>query len=84
MSRADNRSRIAQVAARGQRQAQRPAPATAEDQVDLTGKCGSCRFWEVAGLCRRFPPTPVVGGVALPRTGQFDWCGEHKPMQGGL
>lgn len=45
--------------------------------------CGSCPYFHAApqatrGICRRYPPTPLVGaGNAHPTVAIGDWCGEH-------
>lgn len=31
------------------------------------------------GVCKRYPPTVVAGGQAVPQISARDWCGEHRP-----
>ncbi len=61
-------------------------------------QCGTCRFWDdTSGRCHRYAPRPSApvevrnnGDDALwdyslarwPITEEFDWCGEHKRMDG--
>ncbi len=51
-------------------------------------KCENCEFYFETGVCRRFPPIPLVfpedsqGSSSLnwnyPHVDRFDWCGEFK------
>ena len=58
----------------------------------MTGKCGTCRFWEpnlkstsINGECHIRSPQVVADAdreepqTAWPRTLHIDWCGEHEP-----
>jgi|DEB0MinimDraft_6_1074348.scaffolds.fasta_scaffold172435_2 hypothetical protein len=58
----------------------------------MTGKCGTCRFWEpnlksrsINGECHIRAPQVVADAdreepqTAWPRTLHIDWCGEHEP-----
>jgi len=50
--------------------------------------CGTCRHWlqrtapselmPRIGTCKRYPPTMLAGGQALPGMSERDWCGEWK------
>lgn len=64
------------------------------DPAEPPRRCQNCRFYVVAGNCRRYPPT-LVGlptteeakqygnsyidwWQAWPAVSVDDWCGEHK------
>lgn len=46
-------------------------------------RCGNCRYWSQAGLCRRFPPARPAHHLNLvfPETMPTEWCGEWKPVE---
>lgn len=45
--------------------------------------CMTCRFYKLAGECRRCPPRMHFTGTRLLRVWPLpkpdDWCGEYKP-----
>lgn len=49
-----------------------------------TPACKSCRFWQKYdnyGNCKRYPPHVDAAGQSMaPVTSEFDWCGEHQPL----